>query len=69
MKAWYTNEAGCRYNKLTEEDDMFWKLEDDTKENRETVKENGLKYVHLFEEKTDEYDQTYYVYVTSQIMR
>ena len=65
----YTYSSHFAVNHIEEGTDLYYQITEDTKEAREEAKAHGKKFAHLFEEKTDEYDNVYYEYVTSVIMQ
>lgn len=69
MFAIYTYSSQFAVNRIEEGTDLYYQITEDTQEAREEAKAHGKKFAHLFEEKTDEYDNIYYEYITSVIMQ
>lgn len=69
MFAIYTEKSYFAVNRIVEGTELYYQITEDTQEAREEAKENGKNFAHLFEEKTDEYGNNYYEYVTSVIMQ
>jgi hypothetical protein len=68
MFAIYTYGSQFVVNRIEEGTELYYQITEDTKEMREEAKTHGKKFAHLFDEKTDEYDNIYYEYVTSVIL-
>jgi hypothetical protein len=67
MYAIFSNEAIFGVERISEYEDNYT-LVVEYEENKEQAKEDGMKFAHLFEKKTDGYDNIYYEYVTSVIL-
>lgn len=69
MFAIYTEKSQFAVNRIVEGTELYYQITEDTQEAREEAKASGKRFAHLFEEKTDEYGNIYYEYVTSVIMQ
>lgn len=66
MYALFSNDSGCRVGKINEDNLFHYDLHEGTEnELREEAYEQGYKFIHLFEEKEDDFDQTHYDYLTT----
>lgn len=68
MFAIYTYDSLFTVERIEEGTNLYYQITEDTKEAREEAKADGKKFAHLFEEKTGDYDNIYYEYVTSLIL-
>ena len=57
----YTRDSQFAVNRIEEGTDLYYQITEYTKE----AKPLGKRFAHFFEEKEDEYGNTYYEYVTS----
>ena len=69
MFAIYTYSSQFAVERIEEGTDLYYQIVEDTDEAREEAKVRGKKFAHLFDEVIDEYDNVYYEYVTSVIMK
>ena len=69
MFAIYTYSSQFAVERISEGADLYYQIVEDTDEAREEAKADGKKFAHLFDEVIDEYDNIYYEYVTSVIMK
>ncbi|STO12820.1 Uncharacterised protein [[Flavobacterium] thermophilum] len=69
MFAIYTYNSQFAVDRIEEGAELYYQIVEDTDEAREEAKAHGKKFAHLFEEKTDEYNNVYYKYVTSIVMQ
>ncbi|PGK51892.1 hypothetical protein CN918_29310 [Priestia megaterium] len=56
----------CTVNKIDEDTQSNYDLNEDATEIRNEARDNGCRFAHLFEKCVDDYDQTYYAYVSTQ---
>jgi hypothetical protein len=68
MYAVFSKDAVFAVDKIDEDSQINYDLHEDTPESREEAIKSGFKFAHLFEQHIDDYDQTYYSFVTSQIL-
>ena len=64
----YAHDSLFAVNRIEEGTDLYYQITEYTEEGKIEAKSLGKKFAHLFEEKEDEYGNTYYEYVTSVIM-
>ncbi|MFB4260954.1 hypothetical protein ACE106_17555 [Shouchella clausii] len=64
----FTEESAFMQEKIHFEDAYGFGLEEYTEDAAYDAKEQGKKFVHFFEEKEGDYDQTYYEYLNSEIL-
>lgn len=64
IHALFSNQSGCGISRINEWDDIV--LEEGTeKELKNRAREEGFKFIHLFNEEEDDYENTVYTYVTT----
>lgn len=68
MYAVFTKESAFGQSVITEDNELYFQIEEYNDDSIQEAKENGMKFAHLFEEKIDDYDQTYYTFITSEII-
>ena len=61
----YTRDPQFSVNRIEEGTDLYYQITEYTKEGRIEAKSLGKRFAHFFEEKEDEYGNTYYEYTTS----
>ena len=64
----YTHDSPFAVNRIEEGTDLYYQITEYTEEGRIEAKSLGKRFAHFFEEKADEYGNTYYKYVTSVIL-
>lgn len=64
----FTKQSTFGQSRITEDISHLFDMREDTPEEREAAKAEGYRYAHLFRECEGDYGETYYEYVTSEIL-